>query len=113
MMNIMNNTMGKEFFEVSEINGEVHISRYGYFDKVSGENKPYAWYQPARNHIPVQRGTDMFQEVFGNEELDDVNITLMTADEVKDRLSTIGEAKPLPILEVTRFTKVGVYYDEF
>ena len=113
MMNVMNNTMGKEFFEVSEINGEVHISRYGYFDKVSGESKPYAWYQPTRNHIPVQRGTDMFQEVFGNEELDDVNITLMTADEVKDRLSTIGEAKPLPILEVSRFTKVGVYYDEF
>ena len=113
MFKINANVMGKEFFEVSEINGEVHVSRYGYFDKVSGESKPYAWYQPTRNHIPVQKGTDMFQEVFGNEELDDVDITLMTADEVNARLATIGEAKPLPLMEVTRFTKSGVYYDEF
>lgn len=113
MMKVNANVMGKEFFEVSEINGEVHISRYGYFDKVGGENKPYAWYQPTRNHVPVQRGTDMFQEIFDNEEMDDVEITLMTADEVNDRLATIGEAKPLPLMEVTRFTKSGVYYDEF
>ena len=101
--NMMSKVEGNEIFEVFDFCGEKKILKMGFFSKVYGESKPYAWYTSKTPVIDIDK---VFESI-----VDDLgSITLMTADEVSEKLSEMQKLTPLDMMDVSKHTPCGFYY---
>lgn len=95
---------GCELYEVFDFCGTKKVFRMGFFSKVTGEAKPYAWY----THVePISDIDNLYNDIM-EDELKDIKI--MSEEEILDKLSEMKKLTPMDVLDVSVHAPLGFYF---